>query len=111
MPAMTSEQLATRILRKIRVVGLRAAPSGNDLQLALEKLQAAHYALRSQGLVRWTLADIPEEVQEAYVLLGAALAAGEYGAPADPSWGVAGLRMVQTFVHVPIGGPSAAENF
>jgi hypothetical protein len=93
------------------VVGLRATPSGDDLAKGLEKLQAVHYTLRSQGLVRWTLNDIPEEVQEAYVLMGAALAAQDYGAPADPSWGIAGLRMVQTHVHVPIGGVSSAESF
>lgn len=87
-------------------------PAGpDDLAKAVEKLEAAHFTLRAQGLVRWTLNDIPEEVQEAYVYLGAALAAPDYAAQADPTWGAQGLRMVQTYIHVPIGGPSTAESF
>lgn len=74
-------------------------------------MRAAHYELSAQGLTRWTLADIPPEVEEAYVMLGAANAAQDWGSPADPGWRPAGLRMVQTFVHVPIGGPSSVENF
>lgn len=107
----TQNELATRILHKIRFLDPDEAAEGRDLEKGLEKLQAAHAALKVEGLVRWTLADIPVEVQEAYVLIAASLAAEDFGAPADPSWGLRGLRMVQAFVHVPIGGPSSAENF
>lgn len=61
--------------------------------------------------MRWTLADIPPEVEEAYVLCGAALGASDWGAPADPGWFPSGLRMVQTFVHIPISGPRTVDNF
>lgn len=61
--------------------------------------------------MRWTLADIPPEVQEAYVLCGAALGAADWGAAADATWFPAGLRMVQAFVHLPITGPVTVENF
>lgn len=107
----TPNELAARILHKLRVLDPLEPAGADDLAKALEKLSAAHYALRSQGLARWTLQDIPEEVQEAYVYLGAALAAPDYGAPADPTWGLQGLRMVQAFVHIPIGGPSSVESF
>jgi hypothetical protein len=99
------------VLHKLKVLDPSQAASASKLVKALEKLSAAHYALRAEGLVRWTLQDIPEEVQEAYVMLAAALAADDYGAPANPGWGPGGLRMVQAFVHVPIGGPVRAENF
>lgn len=111
MPTLTPNELAARVLHKLKIVDPRQVASADKLAKAVEKLQAAHYELRSQGLVRWTLNDVPEEVQEAYVMLAAALAADDYGAPANPTWAPAGLRMVQTFVHVPIGGPSCAENF
>jgi hypothetical protein len=93
------------------VLDPQEAATPDDLAKAVEKLKAAHFALRAQGLTRWTLQDIPPEVQEAYVLLGAALAAADYGAPADPGWWPAGLRLVQTAVHVPIGGPTSVESF
>jgi hypothetical protein len=67
--------------------------------------------LRAQGLVRWTLNDIPVDAQEGYILCAAALAGPEYGAPTDPSWFTAGLRIVQTAVHVPISGPRSVENY
>jgi hypothetical protein len=111
MPTLTPNELATRVLHKLKVLDPSQAASASKLAKALEKLSAAHYALRSQGLVRWTLQDVPEEVQEAYVMLAASLAADDYGAPANPGWGQSGLRMVQTYVHVPIGGPSCAESF
>lgn len=111
MATQTQEQLATRILRKIKVCDPQDAPDADDLAVALENLQAAHFALRAEGLVRWTLADVPNEVQEAYVLCGASLAAEDFGAPVAPDLWLRGLRMVQTFIHIPITGPSYAENF
>jgi hypothetical protein len=111
MATQTQEQLATRILRKIKVCAPQDAADADDLAVALEKLQAAHFTMRAQGLVRWTLADIPPEVQEAYVLCGASLAAEDYGAPVAPDLWLRGLRMVQAFVHVPITGASYVENF
>lgn len=107
----TQNELATRILHKLLVLDPQETASAADLQKALEKLRAAHYTLRGQGLVRWTLADIPPEVEEGYVLCGAALAADDYGAPRDANWWVNGMRMVQAFVHVPLSGPSYVENF
>jgi hypothetical protein len=99
------------VLHKLKVLDPRQTASADKLAKAVEKLQAAHYLLRAQGLVRWTLNDIPEEVQEAYVMCAAALAADDYGAPANSSWWSAGQRMVQTYVHVPIGGVSYPECF
>lgn len=111
MATQTQEQLATRILRKIKVADPQDAADPDDLAVALEKLQAAHFALRAEGLVRWTLADIPPEVQEAYVMCAAALAAEDFGAPVAPDLWLRGLRLVQAYVHIPISGPSYVENF
>jgi hypothetical protein len=99
------------VLHKLKVLDPSQAASASKLAKALEKLSAAHYALRAQGLARWTINDIPPEVQEAYVLLAASLAADDYGAPVNSAWGPMGLRMIQVFIHVPIGGASCPESF
>ncbi len=77
----------------------------------MQALRSAHYALSAEGLVQWTLADIPRELEEAYVLCGASIAAQDWGAPASPTWFADGLRMVQTYVHIPISGPRTVEDF
>lgn len=86
--------------------------TADDLVKAVEGLEAAHALLKAQGLVRWTINDIPPEVQMGYILMGAALCASDYASPVDTStFLAAGLRMVQTAVHVPIGGPTSVESY
>lgn len=111
MALLTINELAARVLHKLRVLDPLEPAKPDDLAKAVEGLEAAHNAFKVEGLVRWTLADIPPEVQMPYILMGAALCASDYGAPADPAWGSAAMRMVASFVHIPIGGPSHAENF
>lgn len=111
MALLTVNELATRILHKLRVLDPVEPAKPDDLAKAVEGIQAAHNAFKIEGLVRWTLVDVPPEVQMAYILMGATLCASDYGAPADPSWAPAAMRMVQAFVHIPISGPSCAENF
>ena len=112
MATLTQQELATRILHKLRVLDPRETADADDAVRALEALQEAHFALRGDGLVRWTLNDIPPEVQAAYVMLAAFLCADDYASPVDVSqfW-MRGLRMVQTFVHVPLSDPGYVENF
>lgn len=112
MALLTPNELAARILHKLRVLDPQEPAEPDDLAKAVEKLEAAHALLRAEGLVRWTLQDIPPEAQEAYVLCGAALASSDYASPVDTStFFAAGRRMVQTAIHVPIGGPTSAECF
>lgn len=111
MATLTQNELAARILHKLRVLDPLEPAKPDDLVKALEGLEAAHSAFKVEGLVRWTLVDIPEEVQMPYVLMGAALCASDYGAPADPGWSTGAMRAVAAFVHIPIGGPSYPEAF
>jgi hypothetical protein len=98
--------LASRLLHKLQVLDRAAAAEGADLDKALEKLVAAHGVFKSEGLVQWTLADIPLEVEEGYLLMGAALGADDFSAPApNPAWPQMAMRIVQAYVHVPRSGP------
>lgn len=107
----TQAQLATRILHKLRILDPLETESSEDGALALEKLKAAHYTLKAQGLVRWTLADIPDFAEEAYVLIGAYLAADVFSQVKDPEWMVMGVRIVQSGIHVPIVDECYAQDF
>lgn len=110
--AATQTELAERILHKLTVLDPQEAAEPDDLVKALQGLLSAHGVLEIEGLTRWTLADIPRQLEEAYVLLGASLCADDYGAATNPAWGPMGLRMVQSFVHVPLTQPrSVPENF
>lgn len=111
MALLTINELAARVLHKLRVLDPLEPAKPDDLVKAVEGVEAAHSAFKVEGLVRWTLVDIPDEVQMAYILMGAALCASDYGAVADPNWPTAAIRMVAAHVHIPIGGPSCAENF
>jgi hypothetical protein len=62
-------------------------------------------------LLRWTLADIPDYAEEAYVLIGGYLAADDFSAPKDPEWMVMGTKIIQSGVHLPVSDETTAENF
>lgn len=95
------DDLGTRVLRKLKVLGANETPSPEDLALANEKLRTAHYALEVERIVRWTLNDIPPQVENAYVLLGAYEAADDFTVPKEPTWFLQGMRQVQAWVHIP----------
>lgn len=57
---------------------LRLAPG-----LAEQKLMAVHAQLDAVGRARWGVNDIPDYVEEGYVVLAANLLAPEFGLPAD----------------------------
>jgi hypothetical protein len=107
----TQQELATRILRRLKVLDPLETASPEDLALASEKLRAAHYLLSAEGLLRWTLADIPPFAEEAYVLIGSALAADDFSVARDPEWISVGVRMIQRGVHIPVSDETLAEDF
>lgn len=108
----TLNALASRLLHKLQALDREAAAEGADLEKALEKLVAAHGVFKSEGLVRWTLEDIPVEVEEGYVLMGAALGADDFAAAApNPAWGQMGMRIVQAYVHIPRSGPREVVDY
>lgn len=102
----TLNALASRLLHKLQVLDRAADADADDLDKALEKLRAAHGVFKSEGLVRWTLEDIPEDVREGYVLMAAALGADDFACAApNPAWAQMGMRVVQAYVHIPRSGP------
>lgn len=108
----TLNALASRLLHKLQVLDKAEAASGADLDKALEKLVAAHGVFKSEGLVRWTLEDIPVEVQEGYLLMAGALGADDFASAVNgANWPVMGMRILQAYVHIPRSGPRTAEAY
>ena len=95
----TMNELATRMLQKLGVIEASEEPAAADLQKAVEKIRAAQYALEAEGLVRWTLADVPNYAQEPLVMMAAFLGADDFKQERDPSWMAQGLTMVQRGVN------------
>ena len=97
--------LANLLLVKLQVRDKAdpALAAGNpDFDVAVQKIRAAHGVFKAENLVRWTLEDIPEDVQEAYVMMGAALGAEDFSAAApNPAWPQMAMRLVQAYVHIP----------
>lgn len=105
-------ELAPRVLRKLTVLASGEHPEASDFELAMEKLRAVHSALRSRGLLRWTLDDVPDpNVQEAYVMMAAFLAAPEFQKPADAGLWATGMREIETAVALTGTGITPAEYF
>ncbi len=77
----TPDEIATRALRKLKVIGATETPSAEDLALALQSVRDAHNTWAVAGLLRWTLDTIPEEVDLAYVLFSAYLMAPDFVQP------------------------------
>lgn len=104
-------ELATRALRKLKVIGATETASAEDHELALQHVTDAHNIWSGQGLLRWTLDTIPAEVELAYVLFAAFLAAPDFVQPQDPVWPAQALSIVQNYVNLPTCGAVFAEDF
>jgi hypothetical protein len=104
--------MASRLLHKLQVLDKAEAAEGADLEKALEKLLAAHGVFKAEGLVRWTLADIPVDVQEGYLLMAGALGADDFASAVNVStWPQMAMRLLQAYVHIPRSGPRTAEAY
>lgn len=100
--AASRSELAVRALRKVKVVSLYETADPEQLSVAEEAITEAHGVLQAQGLLRWTLSDIPQAVEVSYVSMAAYLMADDFGRARDPAWMAQGMTQVQTFVHLPL---------
>ncbi len=104
-------ELAERVLRKLKVIGAVETPSAEDLELALQAVRDAHNVWDGQGLLRWTLDTIPENVDLAYVLMGAFLAGDDFVIPPNETWPRQALGIIESYVNLPNCGPIYSEGF
>lgn len=95
MTAITD--LRTRTLEKVGVQADWETPSANDMGKALQALKSAHNELAIEDLLLWTMNDIPEALEEAYVMMAAWYAGPEFGFPVDITIHELGLRMVRKY--------------
>ena len=108
----TVTQLGTRVLGKLKILDPTETPNAADQAKAEEKIRAAHALIKGEGLLQWTLSDIPDFAEEPYVLIASALAADDFNAPKDADWIALGVRLIQRGVYLPIPDNFAqAENF
>ncbi|MBC8642129.1 hypothetical protein IAG25_35580 [Caballeronia sp. EK] len=108
----TQAELATRVLRKLKVLGTGQTADADDLLIAEEKVSAVHASLKKDERVRWTLQGIPEAAAEPYVFMASFLAAPEFGAGLTTDVWDWGEREISSLVSVPRSGePVCAEYF
>jgi hypothetical protein len=107
----TPDAIAIRALRKLKVIGATETASAEDLALATQGVSDAHSALALQGLLRWTLDTIPNDLDLAYELMAAYIKAPDFVQPQQPEWMVAGIGLVQQYVYLPNSGSTFSEDF
>lgn len=104
--------LVGRALEKIGVEGATETPSDADTDKALIGLKSAHYELVTEGLTRWTMSDIPSELEEPYVMMAAFYIAPDFGMPADINMKLLGMKMVRSYIMTPkADAPAPADYF
>jgi hypothetical protein len=95
-------ELVTRTLEKVGIQSAWETVSAADQNKALQALKSAHFDLSGKGLLLWSVNDIPEELEEPYVLMAAWYAGDEFGFPQDPlKTYELGLRLVRQYTCVP----------
>jgi hypothetical protein len=77
--------IATQALVELGVIAPDETPSQYDLDLTSDKLASVHAALDAQGVVWWTVYEIPRGFTEEYVKLTAAMSASSFGKTVDPT--------------------------
>lgn len=107
----TLNDLSIGALKKLQVLGVDETASPEDLELATQKVRSVHAFLKAEGLLRWTLSDIPDYAVEPYLLMAAYLGAPDFQVERDPAGWTTGLRMVQSAVNLPNAGRTRAEYF
>jgi hypothetical protein len=103
---VTLADLAVRVLQNLKAVGEGQTPPAEDQLIAEQKLRAAHASLKKDERVRWTLQDIPEAAEEAYVFMAAFLAAPSFGAGLSPDVWTWGQREISALIQTPRSGES-----
>lgn len=107
----TPDVIAVRALRKLKVIGATETASAEDLALASEGVSDAHGVLALQGILRWTLDTIPDDLDLAYELMAAYIKAPDFVQPQQPEWMAQGIGMAQQYAHISNSGATFAEDF
>ena len=104
--------LKSRTLEKIGFEGASETVSDSDSDKALIGLQSAHYELNTEGLLRWTMNDIPSQLEEPYVMLAAYNIGGEFGLPQSDTLYLKAMKQIRAFVMTEKSSqPAPSESF
>lgn len=104
-------ELATRVLRKIKVLGAGQTADAEDQLIAEQKVAAVHASLKKDERVRWTLQDVPEAAEEAYVFMASFLAAPEFGAGIGPEVWTWGQQEITRLISTPRSGEATRMEY
>jgi hypothetical protein len=107
----TQAELATRVLRKLKVLGTGQTAEPEDQLIAEEKVSAVHASLKKDERVRWTLQDIPEAACEPYVFMASFLAAPEFGAGLTQDVWNWGEQEITRLISVPRSGETTRAEY
>lgn len=104
--------LIQRTLEKVGLEGATETLSSEDRAKALTALKSAHYEFSGEGVLRWTMSDIPSEIEEGYVMVAAFYVAPDFGFMADINLKLAGMKLVRAYAMTPkADAPAPAEYF
>jgi len=104
--------LIDRTLEKVGFEGASETISDSDSDKALLGLKSAHYELDSEGLLRWTMSDIPSVLEEPYVMLGAYYIGDDFGMPQSDKIYLRAMKQIRAYVMVDsASAPVPTENF
>jgi hypothetical protein len=104
--------LVTRTLEKVGIQSGFETVSADDQEKALTSLRSAHSELSTENLLRWSVNDIPTELEEPYVMMAAWYAGPDFGFPVDIAVHELGLRQIRKYAMTPKAStPVEAEYF
>lgn len=79
MATMTKSDIATRVLRRLKVLAIGQTASSEDSTFVEERIDSAHDELRKAGLAPFALASVPEWAQPGLIDYVAVDAAPDFG--------------------------------
>ena len=80
-------------------MAVMGGPAG--LAVAQQKVLVVHATLDALGKTRWSIFDLPDYVEEPYVLMAASLAAPEFNVKSDPAWPQQAMLTIDAVISVP----------
>lgn len=108
--AATQTDLATRVLQKLKVLGVGQSANADDIAVAKQSLTEVHASLRKDERVRWSLQELPEAAEVAYVYMAAFLCADDFGTSFPNGWAY-GQGEITSLINTPKSGETTRTEY
>lgn len=107
----TKAELAKRVLQNLKVLGTGQTADAEDQLIAEQKVSAVHASLKKDERVRWTIQEIPEAAEEAYVFMAAFLAAPSFGQGLTQDVWNWGQQEITRLISTPASGENTPTEY